>query len=227
MKRKLIVFAVFVGVCCVLFWLFERWFSLDELIAREIWLREQVHEHPWRAGMLGFAIYLATSLIPGTAGKSIVYGWIFGLVAGVVIATLALTIAATISFCFSRYVLSDLIHRRFGRYVAHIDRALERDGALYLFAMRLAHFPYSLTNYAMGATTIPVRSFVWATLLGLLPSSCVFVYAGTQLPTLRALAERGFFGVVSLKLMFALALLGILPIAIRSIMRRWGIVARN
>lgn len=224
MKRKVLVFAMFVTVCCLLFWLFERWLSLEQLIVHESWLRRQVHEHPWRSSLLGFAIYTAASLIPGTGGKSIVYGWIFGLIAGVGIATLALTIAATISFCFSRYVLCDAIHRRFGHFVAHIDRALERDGAFYLFAMRVVHFPYTLTNYAMGATTIPVRSFVWATLLGLLPGSCVFAYAGSQLPTLRTLAERGAIGVVSPQLMLALALLGIAPIAIRSLMRRLGFI---
>jgi len=224
MKRKVIVFAMFVGVCCLLFWLFRSWLSLDQLVVHESWLRQQVDEHPWRSSLLGFVIYLAASLIPGTGGKSIVYGWIFGLVAGVEIAVLALTLAATISFCVSRYVLCDAIHRRFGRYVAHIDRALERDGGFYLFAMRAVHFPYTLTNYAMGATTIRLRSFVVATLLGLLPGSFVFVYAGSQLPTLRALAERGVFGVVSPQLMLAAALVAISPIAIRLLMRRLGFV---
>jgi|CXWL01.1.fsa_nt_gi uncharacterized membrane protein YdjX (TVP38/TMEM64 family) len=224
MKRKVIVFAMFVGVCCLLVWLFERWLSLEQLIVHESWLRQQVEEHPWRSSLLGFVIYLAASLIPGTGGKSIVYGWIFGLVAGVGIAVLALTIAATISFCVSRYVLSDAIHRRFGRYVAHIDRALERDGGFYLFAMRVVHFPYTLTNYAMGATTIGVRSFVVATLLGLLPGSLVFAYAGSQLPTLKTLAERGVFGVVSPQLILAAALVAIAPIAVRFLMRRLGFV---
>jgi uncharacterized membrane protein YdjX (TVP38/TMEM64 family) len=145
-------------------------------------------------------------------------------VAGVGIAVLALTIAATISFCVSRYVLCDAIHRRFGRYVAHIDRALERDGGFYLFALRVLHFPYTLTNYAMGATTIHVRSFVLATLLGLLPGSFVFVYAGAHLPTLKTLAERGAFGVVSPQLILAAALIGISPIALRLLLRRLGFV---
>jgi len=224
MKRKVIVFVIFVGICCLLIWFFERWLSLEQLIVHESWLRGQVDEHPWRSCLLGFVIYLAASLIPGTGCKSIVYGWIFGLAAGMGIAVPALTIAATISFCFSRYVLCDAIHQRLGHYVAHIDRALQRDGAFYLFAMRVVHFPYTLTNYAMGATKIRVRSFVWATLLGLVPGSFVFAYAGSQLPTLHALAERGVFGVVSLHLVLALALLGIAPIAIRILMRRLGLI---
>ena len=224
MKRKVLFFALFVGFCCLLVWLFERWFSLEQLIAHESWLRQQVDEHPWRSGLLGFAIYIAASLIPGTGGKSIVYGWIFGLAAGVAIATLALTIAATISFCFSRYVLCDAIHRRFGHFVARIDRALERDGGFYLFAMRVVHFPYMMTNYAMGATTIPVRSFVLATLFGLLPGSIVFAYAGSQLPTLGTLAERGVLGIVSPQLMLAAGLLAISPIAVRLLLRRLGFI---
>jgi uncharacterized membrane protein YdjX (TVP38/TMEM64 family) len=132
------------------------------------------------------------------------------------------TIAAAISFCFSRYVLHEMIHRRLGHYVAHIDRALERGGAYYLFTMRLVHVPYTLTNYAMGVTTIRARSFVWATLFGLLPGSFVFVYTGSHLPTLKTLAERGILGVVSPQLMLAGTLLAILPIAVRFLLQRLG-----
>lgn len=224
MKRKLIVLVVFVATSCFLVWLLERRLSIEQLIVHETWLRQQVDEHFWRSSLLGFAIYTAASLIPGTGGKSIVYGWIFGLFVGAGIATLALTIAATISFCVSRYVLSDTIHRRFARYVARIDRALERDGGYYLFAMRVVHVPYTLTNYAMGATTIRIRSYVVATLFGLLPGSIVFAYAGSRLPTLRTLAERGVFGVVSPQLFFAAVLLALTPLAIRVLMRRLGFV---
>ncbi len=224
MKRKVIVVTIFVGVCCCLLWCFERWLSLEQLIDHESWLRQQVESHPWRSCLLGFVIYTAASLIPGTGGKSVVYGWIFGLMTGIVIVTVALTIAATITFCFSRYLLRDAIHQRFGHFVAHIDRALERDGACYLFAMRAVHFPYTLTNYAMGATTIRVRSFTCATALGLLPGSFVFVYAGSQLPTLQTLADRGVVGVVSPQLTLALILVGVSPIAVRYLMRRLGFV---
>jgi uncharacterized membrane protein YdjX (TVP38/TMEM64 family) len=222
MKRKVLAFVLFIGVCGLLVWLFERWLSLDQLIAHESWLRQQVQEHPLRSCLLGFVIYVAASLIPGTGGKSIVYGWIFGLATGLVIVTLALTIAATISFCFSRYVLHGAIHRRLGHYVAHIDRALERDGAYYLFAMRLVHVPYTLTNYAMGATAIRARSFVWATLFGLLPGTCVFVYTGSHLPTLEKLAERGVLGVISPQLMLAGTLVALSPIVVRFLLPRLG-----
>jgi uncharacterized membrane protein YdjX (TVP38/TMEM64 family) len=222
MKRKVVVLTLFVGVCGVLIWLFESRLSLEQLIVHESWLRQQVQEHWWRSFLLGFLIYTATSLIPGTAGKSVIYGWIFGTVASVGMVTVALTIAATISFCFSRYVFADAIHQRFGHYVAHVNRALERDGASYLFAMRVVHFPYTLTNYAMGATTIRVRSFFSATLLGLLPGSFVFTYAGAQLPTLKAIAEQGVMRVVSPQLMLAVMLVSISPVVLRFLMRRLG-----
>jgi uncharacterized membrane protein YdjX (TVP38/TMEM64 family) len=199
MKRKVLAFVLFIGVCGLLVWLFERWLSLDQLIAHESWLRQQVQEHPLRSCLLGFVIYVAASLIPGTGGKSIVYGWIFGLATGLVIVTLALTIAATISFCFSRYVLHGAIHRRLGHYVAHIDRALERDGAYYLFAMRLVHV-----------------------LFGLLPGTCVFVYTGSHLPTLEKLAERGVLGVISPQLMLAGTLVALSPIVVRFLLPRLG-----
>lgn len=76
----------------------------------------------------------------------------------------------------------------------------------------------------MGATTIPIRTFVVATLLGMLPGSIVFAYAGSQLPTLETLAERGVIGVISPQLILAAVILAALPIAIRLLMRRLGFV---
>lgn len=222
MRRRVVTFVLFVAVCSLLVWLFEQRLSLDQLIAHESWLRQQVHEHPARSCLLGFVFYVAASLIPGTAGKSIVYGWVFGLAISVAIVTLALTLAATVSFCFSRYILYEVIHQRLGLYVARIDRALERGGGFYLFTMRLVHVPYTLTNYAMGVTTIRAGSFIWATLFGMLPGTCVLAYAGSQLPTLRTLAERGVLGVVSPQLMLAGTLLAMAPIVVRIFLRRFG-----
>ena len=224
MKRKVVVFSIIVHLYGLLFWSLERWLSLEQLIIHELWLRRQVGEYPGRSCLLGFVIYLAASLIPGTGGKSVVFGWIFGLLIGATIVSVALTIAATISFCISRYFLRDMIQRRLGYFVARIDRALDHDGAFYLFALRVVHFPYALTNYAMGATTIRMRSFVCATAFGMLPGNVVFVYAGSQLPTLKTFVDEGIFGVLSPQLILAFTLVGISPIAIRALLRRFGIV---
>ena len=134
------------------------------------------------------------------------------------------TLAATISFSFSRYLLREAIHRRLGHYVARIDRALERGGTYYLFTLRLVHVPYTLTNYAMGVTTIRADSFVWATLFGLLPGTFVLAYAGSHLPTLQTLAEQGVLGVISPQLLLAGTLLAVLPIAARVTLQRLGFI---
>ncbi len=221
MKRRVTVFVLFVVVCAVLIWLFQHRWSLEQLIERERWLREMVRQHPGLAFLTGFCVYIAASLIPGTPGKAIAYGWIFGFVQGLALVSFGLTIAATISLLLSRHLLRDAIHSRWGHFVVHIDRALAHDGPFYLFTLRLLHFPYTITNYAMGATRIRTVHFWWATQLGLLPSTILFVYTGSHLPTLQAIADQGIWGVVSPRLLILLSLLGIVPIAVRLLWRRY------
>ena len=110
MKRRVVTFVLFVLVCSLLVWLFEHRLSLDQLIAHESWLRQQVHEHPARSCLLGFVFYVAASLLPGTACKSFVFGWVFGLAITVPVVTLALSLSSTLSFCSIRYLFYEALH---------------------------------------------------------------------------------------------------------------------
>ena len=104
-----------------------------------------------------------------------------------------------------------------------IDDAIQRDGASYLFMLRVLHCPYTITNYVCGATPMRARSFWWASQLGMLPGNIIFVYAGSRVPSVRQLADEGVGAVFSWQLVAALVLLSLLPILLRYIAGRWRV----
>lgn len=131
-----------------------------------------------------FLIYVAVTglSIPGAAIMSLVAGALFGVVVGSVIVSFASTIGATLAFLSARFVLRDWVQTKFGERLRAIDDGLEKDGAFYLFTLRLIPvFPFFVINLLMGLTRIKTRTFFWVSQLGMLPATIVFVNAGTQI----------------------------------------------
>ena len=131
-----------------------------------------------------FVLYIAVTglSIPGAAIMSLVAGALFGVVVGTVIVSFASTIGATLAFLSARFVLRDWVQGKFGERLRAIDDGLEKDGAFYLFTLRLIPvFPFFVINLLMGLTRIKTRTFFWVSQLGMLPATVVFVNAGTQI----------------------------------------------
>lgn len=131
-----------------------------------------------------FILYVAVTglSIPGAAIMSLVAGALFGVVVGTVIVSFASTIGATLAFLSARFVLRDWVQGKFGERLRAIDDGLEKDGAFYLFTLRLIPvFPFFVINLLMGLTRIKTRTFFWVSQLGMLPATVVFVNAGTQI----------------------------------------------
>lgn len=222
MKRKILVLLVAVVVLGGIALIVKQTLSTEELVQQEQNLRGWIEAHPWRAFVASLGVYSVVSLVPGTSGKSIIMGWFFGLLQGVLIVDLGLTAAAYVIFMLSRYVLRDVVKSRMGYMMKRIDRAIERNGAFYLLTLRMMHVPFTLVNYCSGASSVSAATFVWTTSVGLLPGTMLFVYVGTQLPTLRQLVEEGAESLVEPSLIVALVAMGALPLITRSLIR-WGI----
>ena len=152
---------------------------------------------------------------------TLLLGWLLGFWRAVILVSFASTTGATLAFLISRFLLWDSIQNKFGDRLASFNRALEREGAFYLFTLRLVvAVPFVMINLVMGLTPIRTATFWWVSQLGMLPGTAVYVYAGSTVPELKALAEEGTGGVFSLQLVVAFALLGIFPIVVKKIMQR-------
>lgn len=156
-----------------------------------------------------FILYVAVTglSIPGAAIMSLVAGALFGVVAGTIIVSFASTIGATLAFLSARFVLRDWVQGKFGERLRAIDDGLEKDGAFYLFTLRLIPvFPFFVINLLMGLTRIKTRTFFWVSQLGMLPGTVVFVNAGTQISRIDSTA-----GLLSPTLIASFAALALFP----------------
>ena len=155
---------------------------------------------------VGYVLVTAFSL-PGAAVMTLAAGAVFGLLTGLILVSFASSIGATLAFVLSRYLFRDTVQTKFASSIEAINKGIERDGAFYLFALRLVPaFPFFVINLVMGVTKLKVKTFYWVSQLGMLAGTFVFVNAGTQLASIESAA-----GIFSTEIVLSFILLAILP----------------
>jgi uncharacterized membrane protein YdjX (TVP38/TMEM64 family) len=161
------------------------------------------------AGYFSLYILCASLSLPGAVVLTIAAGALFGLVAGALIVSFASSIGATIACFLSRYLLRSWVQERLGGRAARINEGVDKEGAFYLFTLRLIPvFPFWMINLAMGLTTMPLSRFYWVSQLGTLPGTVVYVNAGRELARVTSLE-----GILSPGLVISFVLIGVLPLA--------------
>jgi pyruvate/2-oxoglutarate dehydrogenase complex dihydrolipoamide dehydrogenase (E3) component/uncharacterized membrane protein YdjX (TVP38/TMEM64 family) len=164
-------------------------------------------------GFLFLYIVVTALSLPGAVIMTLAAGALFGLVLGTVIVSFASSIGATLAFLASRYLLQSTVQKRFGDRLKAFNEGVEKDGAFYLFTLRLVPvFPFFLINLVMGLTKLRAFTFYWASQLGMLVGTVIYVNAGTQLGQLESLS-----GILSPSLLFSFVLLGLLPLMAKKI----------
>ncbi len=195
------------------------WFDLDsQLTLANFKAQQSAIADYYQANRLWFALlffagYVAVTglSLPGAAVMTLVAGAIFGLLWGVVIVSFASTLGATLAFLVSRFILRDAIQRKFSDRLAAINRGVEKDGAFYLFALRLVPaVPFFVINLVMGLTPIRALTFYWVSQLGMLPGTAVYVFAGTRIAEIDSVG-----GIFSPDIIGAFVLLAIFPFLAR------------
>ncbi|AZZ45367.1 dihydrolipoamide dehydrogenase [Pseudomonadaceae bacterium SI-3] len=209
--RWLIVLLFVVAAACFFWFDLEQYLTLEMIQAKSGALRDQVQAHPWWAGSVFFAAYVALTVMsfPGTVVLTLLAGALFGLVGGTLMVSFASNIGALVAMLISRFLLRDWIQKRFAKQIASINRGLERDGAFYLFSLRLIPLvPFVLLNPALGLTRVSMWTFWWTTQAGMLPGHAIYVGAGRQLARIREISD-----ILSPSLIGTLALLAVFPLA--------------
>ena len=218
MKKPLLLLLVLALVAGFFASGLHRQLDLDTLKAGMAGFAAWRETSPILVAALYFAAYVAVTALslPGAAVMTLAGGALFGLGWGLLIVSFASTIGATLAFLVSRHLLRDSVHARFGARLRAIDEGIARDGAFYLFSLRLVPaFPFFLINLLMGLTPIRTRTFYWVSQLGMLPGTLVYVNAGTELGAVDSLA-----GVLSPGLVASFVLLGLFPLLARWMVER-------
>ncbi|HTZ19084.1 MAG TPA: TVP38/TMEM64 family protein [Dissulfurispiraceae bacterium] len=159
---------------------------------------------------------LATSLsLPSAVLLTLAGGALFGLLEGTIVVSFASTIGATLACFVSRYLLRDWIQAKFKDKLSKVNEGIKREGAFYLFAMRLIPIiPFSVINLVMGLTTMPLRTFYLVSQAGMLPGTIVYVNAGSRLAGIESPS-----GILSPALLFSFVLLGLFPFVAKAVLR--------
>jgi len=202
-----------VGVLIAAYVVFDgqQYLSLD-------FFQQYYQQQPLVFALIYFVIYvLATSLsLPGAALLTIMGGMVFGLWVGVLLVSFASTLGATAAFLMSRFVLRDWVQAKFSNYLTAVNAGVEKDGALYLFSLRLIPlFPFWIINLVMGLMPIKVRTYYWVSQLGMLAGTFVFVNAGVSLG---AIDELSAAGILTPKVLLSFALLAVFPFIARYVL---------
>lgn len=208
-KKLLFVTIALAAIGSYVYFDLGRWLSLSGMQSALGTLTTANEKQPVLFSGGYFVTYAVASAlaIPGAALLTLVSGSIFGLVKGVAIALGAATVGATGSMLLSRFFLRNWLETKFPKQLNTINQGVERDGAFFLFTLRLVPvFPFFLINVLMGMTRIKTWTYFWVSLVGMFPGSLVYVNAGRELAQLKSLSD-----ITSPRLWLAFAALAALP----------------
>ncbi|MFN5632339.1 MAG: TVP38/TMEM64 family protein [Sphingomonadales bacterium] len=210
MNKRLALLALLAAAILAYFWFdLGQYLSLDQFKAQqaEIIAAKDAAPALYIGGFFLLYVGVTALSLPGAAIMSLIAGALFGVVTGTILVSFASTIGATLAFLSSRFVLRDWVQGKFGDRLKAIDDGIARDGAFYLFTIRLIPlFPFFVVNLVMGLTRISARTFYWVSQIGMLPATIVFVNAGTQIGAIDSTA-----GLLSPTLIGSFVLLGLFP----------------
>ena len=209
-RKKLLLLAVLAAVAVFFALDGGRYFSFAQLQSAQAELGRAYAENPVRVVALYAALYMALFALALPVGSvlTLAGGAMFGFGLGVVVVSFASTLGATLAFLGARYLLGDAARLRFGARLAEVDKGIAREGAYYLFTLRLIPvFPPALLSVLFGLTAMRTATFYGVSQLGMLAGTLVYVYAGTQLAKLESAR-----GILSPAMFGSLVLLGLFPL---------------
>ncbi|MEJ7667174.1 MAG: TVP38/TMEM64 family protein [Casimicrobiaceae bacterium] len=214
---KFAIAAVFIGAIVAFFALGGRkYLNLETIQANRDALLAFTDAHFVAALAIAFAVYVAATAfsLPGALLLSLTTGFVFGRWVGTALVVVSATVGATVLFLAARYLFADWARKRMGTLGEKINAGFTENAFSYMLFLRLVPlFPFFLVNLAPAVTSIPLRTFVLATFIGILPGSFVFVNLGETLGRIDSL-----HGLVSWQVLGAFALLGVfalIPILLR------------
>ena len=210
MKKIIIIFLIIVLIA--LFFIFDlsQYLNLQYLKSQKQEIEDLFQTYPVLTMSLYFIAYviMAALSLPGAVIMTLAGGAIFGLLKGTILVSFASTIGATLAFLISRTLLKDVIQSKFADALIPINEGIEKEGALYLFTLRLVPvFPFFIVNLVMGLTPLKTSVFYWVSQLGMLAGTVVYVNAGTQLGKIESVSD-----ILSPALIGSFILLGIFPL---------------
>lgn len=213
--KWLAAFSLILIILGLLYFDVQSYFSLSSIKESQANFQSYYDQHPILCVLIYFFIYLivTTLSIPGAAALTLLGGALFGLFLGTVVVSFASSIGATLAFLVSRFIFRDTFQRKFYDQLEKINDGIKREGAFYLFTLRLVPLvPFFIINLVFGLTKMKTLTFYLISQLGMLLGTIVYVNAGTELAKINSLKD-----ITSLKLFLSFTALGLFPFLTKKI----------
>lgn len=209
-KKTILLIAIVAAISAFFVFDLGRYLDLAFFKEQQDAIDTHLKNEPLLVAGVFFLVYVAVTglSLPGAAVMTLAGGAIFGLLWGMIIISFASSIGATLAFLASRLLFRDSVQQRFGDKMGAVNKGIAKEGAFYLFALRLVPiFPFFAINLLMGLTPIRIWTFYWVSQIGMLAGTLVYVNAGTQLAKIESVS-----GILSPAILGSFALLAIFPL---------------
>ncbi len=197
--------------------------TLHWLAGREAALEQFLQHNPFSTYLALFLIYVLVTgaSVPGATLLSLLMAMLLGFWPALVLVSIASTLGATLAMLLARTLFRESVEMKLSGRYGRFFKGMQEDGPYYLFALRLSPYvPYFVVNLLMGLTSMRTWTFWWISQLGMLPMTCLYLWAGSHLPGFGQLAEKGPGQLVSPMLGLALLLVAVVPLGIRLLVKR-------
>ena len=215
MLKIFFIFVIMVLIVLLKIFNLNEYLTLDYFQIQRVQWIDYSKEHHIQSAILFFVAYVVMTAIsiPGAVLLTLLAGALFGLFYGVVLVSFASTLGATIAFLSSRFLLRDYVQNKFIKYLEPINDGMAKEGAFYLFILRLIPaIPFFAINLVMGLTKMTTGLFFIVSQIGMLPATMLYVNAGVQLGLIQSTHD-----ILSYKLIGSLALLGFFPLLVKRV----------
>ncbi len=209
-SKLVLIFAILVLVWSFFHFDLGEYLTLQALKDRREIFQNFYQQNTIQTIAIYMAVYILTTALslPGATILTLAGGAVFGLGLGLLLVSFASTIGATLAFLVSRFLLQESVQNKFGAYLKSFNEGMRKDGAFYLFTLRLIPVvPFFVINLVMGLTPISALKFFFVSQVGMLAGTAVYVNAGTEIAKIESLS-----GILSPALLGSFALLGIFPL---------------
>ncbi|MEA2783445.1 MAG: hypothetical protein QOK29_4989 [Rhodospirillaceae bacterium] len=221
-RQWLPLLAIAIGIGLFFAFGLQRYLSFDMLRANRAWLLQQVAAHRVLVLAIYIALYAAAVALslPGAVVLTLAGGLLFGQWLGTVATVLAATVGATLLFLAARTALAALLQSSARPWLGRMQQGFQANAFSYLLFLRLVPlFPFFIVNLVPAFLGVPLRVFIIATLIGIIPGTFVFTTVGAGLGgLLDRQVEPSISGILTPQILTALiglALLALLPVAYR------------
>jgi uncharacterized membrane protein YdjX (TVP38/TMEM64 family) len=215
-KRFWIVISIVLAILVIRFTGIAEYITLENIRYHKVIIADFIKRRYWTSMFIFWCLYVAENIfaLPTAAFLTLGAGFFYGVVPATILTVISATSGAIVLFYMARYFFGDSLQKKYAVRLTHFNKAFEEQGVYFLLSVRcIPLVPFAVVNVFAGLTLVPITTFIWTTVVGMIPGTLIYVLAGQQLQKIQSVGD--VFSVRVLLIFMALALLALLPVIVQ------------